>query len=322
MPRPVPPGLWRRVPPAAFPPILGALGLALAWLAGVGAFALPPGLAQFMTGMAVALFAFVALAYGVKLVRRPGVLVEELSILPGRSGTSCAVLSIYLTAALLGEYAPGAGRVLLVAGLALHIAFLVVLTQVFRRGPPEQRRISPAWHLAFTGIIVAARAGVALDWTALATALFWPAVIMALVIYAVSLRDALRGLPPAPLRPMLAIHLAPVALFGTVAMGLGWTGTAQVLGWLSLIGVGALLVSGRWLLAAGFSPMWGAMTFPAAATAGLWVGLWRVMGSEGVRLIAGMTLVGATLLIVPVLALILRDWARGRLPVKTNAAIA
>ena len=52
MPRPVPPGLWRRVPPAIFPPILGAAGLALAWLGGVRAFALPPALAELMAGRA------------------------------------------------------------------------------------------------------------------------------------------------------------------------------------------------------------------------------------------------------------------------------
>ncbi|HRO14568.1 MAG TPA: hypothetical protein PLL33_05920, partial [Paracoccus sp. (in: a-proteobacteria)] len=54
MPRPVPPGLWRRVPPAVFPPILGALGLVLAWRGGVAAFALPPALADLLAGMAMA----------------------------------------------------------------------------------------------------------------------------------------------------------------------------------------------------------------------------------------------------------------------------
>ena len=41
--RTAPPGLFRRVPPAIFPPLLGGLGLALAWRAATLRFALPPG---------------------------------------------------------------------------------------------------------------------------------------------------------------------------------------------------------------------------------------------------------------------------------------
>lgn len=183
MPRPVPPGLWRRVPPAIFPPILGAAGLALAWLGGVRAFALPPALAELMAGMVVAVAASALLAYGVKLARRPAVLAEELSILPGRAGVGAAVLTVYLTAALVGALAsPAAGRALLVAGLLLHAVLLVVLVGVLRRVAPEQRRVTPVWHLNFTGPIVAARVALVLGWPALAGWLVWPTAIAALAI--------------------------------------------------------------------------------------------------------------------------------------------
>ena len=102
MPRPVPPGLWRRTPPAMFPPILGTLALALAWLGGAGAFGLPLGLAQMGAGMAVAVGLFAVTAYAVKLIRRPAVLADELTVLPGRTGVAAGVLSLYLLAALIG----------------------------------------------------------------------------------------------------------------------------------------------------------------------------------------------------------------------------
>lgn len=323
MPRPVPPGLWRRVPPAIFPPILGAAELALAWLGGVRAFALPPALAELMAGMVVAVAAFALLAYGVKLARRPAVLADELSILPGRAGVGAAVLTVYLMAALVGALAsPAAGRALLVAGLLLHAVLLVVLVGVLRRGSPEQRRVTPAWHLNFTGPIVAARAELVLGWPGLAGWLVWPTAIAALAIYAVSLRQALSGRVPAPLRPLLAIHLAPLALFGTVALGLGWTAAGTALAWLALAVLLALAASARWLLADGFSPFWGALTFPAAATAGLWVTLWSAVPSETHRIVAGVLLAAATLVVIPILFLVLRAWAQGRLAVKSNAAIA
>ncbi|WP_299359681.1 tellurium resistance protein [uncultured Paracoccus sp.] len=323
LPRPVPPGLWRRVPPAVFSPILGALGLALAWLTGVSAFALPSGLAQLLAGMVVAVAAFALLAYKVKLIRRPGVLADDLDVLPGRAGLAAAVLSIYLVAAVIGAISSlVAGRAILIAGVALHAVLLAVLIRVFRRGPPEQRRVTPAWHLSFTGFIVAARAAIILGWPALAAWLFWPAALAALAVYAVSLRQARTARVPAPLRPLLAIHLAPLALFGTVALGLGWEAAGSVLAWAALAVVVVIGTGARWLLADGFSPLWGALTFPLAATAGLWMTLWQIQPTEAHRLIAGALLVGATLMVIPILTLILRDWARGRLPVKTNAAIA
>lgn len=323
MPRPVPPGLWRRVPPAVFPPVLGALALVLAWLGGVGAFALPRALAELLAGMMLAIAVFAMLAYGVKLARRPGVLAEELAILPGRAGVAAGVLAVYLVAALLGALGmTSAAKAVLGAGLVLHGVLLVVLVAVLRGLPAEQRRVAPAWHLSFTGPIVAARVAVALGWPGLAWWLFWPTLLVALAIYAVSARQALAMRVPPPLRPLLAIHLAPIALFGTVALGLGWTAAGTALAWLALALLVVGLVSARWLLADGFSALWGALTFPVAATAGLWVALWQLHPSELHRLIAGVTLVAATLVVIPILALVLKAWAQGRLPVKTNAAIA
>lgn len=323
MPRAVPPGFARRVPPAIFPPLLGALALSLAWLAGVAAFALPEALAQLFAGMIAALAVVALAAYGLKLARRPAVLAEDLAILPGRAGVAAGVLTVYLAAALCGSLgAVWTGRGVLLLGLGLHGVVLAVLARSLWRGPGEQRRVSPMWHLALTGLIVAARAAVALGWPGLAGWLFWPSAAAAALIYALSARQLAAMRVPAPLRPLLAIHLAPLALFATVALSLGWTGAGTALAWAALAVALALAASARWLLEAGFSALWGALCFPLAATAGAWVALWRIDPTEPHRLISGALLVAATLVVVPVLALIWRDWARGRLAVKTNAAIA
>ncbi|WP_167626683.1 tellurium resistance protein [Paracoccus luteus] len=322
MPRPVPPGLWRRVPPAVFLPILGALALALAWRGGIAAFALPGGAADLLAGAAVAVFAFAALAYGGKLARRPGVLADDLAILPGRAGIAAGVLSIYVAGALVAGFSPAPGRVIVGAGLAGHLVCAAVLVRVLRGLPPPHRRVTPVWHLGATGLIVAAGAALAAGWPGLARALFWPALAAALLIYAASARQALVERVPAALRPLLAIHAAPPALFALVALGLGWTGAGQALAWLALAAAAVSVACARWLLPGGFSALWGALAFPAAATAGAWVALWRAVPTDAHRLIAGGLLVAATLVVVPLLVVILRDWARGRLPVRTNAAIA
>ena len=48
------PGLWRRVPPAIFPPLLGILGLALAWRLAAQRFGLPDALPGMLAGGAMA----------------------------------------------------------------------------------------------------------------------------------------------------------------------------------------------------------------------------------------------------------------------------
>ena len=323
MPKQAPAGLWRRVPPAIFPPILGAMGLALVWRQAAALFALPTGIADLGAGAMVAIMCFAALAYGAKLVRRPAVLADELAILPGRAGVAAGILCIYMLAGLIAPHVPGVGRLLLVAGMALHIAALVVLLRVYRTGPPERRRVTPVWHLNWVGFIVAARVAILLGWPGLASAILWPSLAAAVVIWGISAAQFARAVPPAPLRPMLAIHAAPAALIGTVALGLGgpgWLVTGAAFLALALLLV--LALSGKWLLGAGFSPMWGALTFPLSATAGLSLGVASASGGAFDRAIAGALLIAATVVIPPILFLVLRDWARGRLAVKTNAAIA
>ena len=64
------PKLFAKTPPAVFPSILGLLGLAGAVRLMLGRLGLDPGPGDLLAGLAVALWAFAAVAYGVKLARR------------------------------------------------------------------------------------------------------------------------------------------------------------------------------------------------------------------------------------------------------------
>ncbi|MDO5632815.1 MAG: tellurium resistance protein [Paracoccus sp. (in: a-proteobacteria)] len=321
MPKTVPPGLWRRVPPLIFVPLLGALGLVLAWRDAATIFALNTGLIEAAAGVLSLLTLFAVLTYAVKLGWRPSVLADELKILPGRAGVAAGVLCLYLLAGVLALYAPGLSPGLLLLAMALHVATLVVLLFVLRHGPAEQRRVSPVWHLSWAGFLVAAKAALAVGWPGVAAGLLWPSMLAAVAIWAISARQFALAAPPAPLRPLLAIHVAPFALIAMVAAGLDHDKIAVVSAMAGLLLLLALVMSARWLLASGFSPMWGALTFPLSASAAAWLTLAQG-GLPGARIVAGVLLVAATLAIPPILFLILWDWARGRLAVKTNAAIA
>ncbi|MFO1165384.1 MAG: tellurium resistance protein [Paracoccus sp. (in: a-proteobacteria)] len=313
------PGLWRRVPPAIFPPLLGILGLALAWRLAAQRFGLPDALPGMLAGGAMAAWAFATLAYGAKLARRPAVLAEELRILPGRAGVGAALVCIYAAAQILGPFAPAAARILLILGLGAHLIFWAVLIPVLLR-VPGQGRVTPAWQLNFVGPIVAVQAAAGFGWTGFAAALWWPMAAAAVLIWALSLRQAWREDIPAPLRPLLVIHVAPVAMLGASAAALGWHGVAAGFAWALVPVLAAIVLRVRWLTEAGFSPFWSAFTFPLAASAGLWLAMsYTAPGWAGP---ARMLLVVASLVVVPILFLVWKSWAQGRLAVKTNAAIA
>jgi tellurite resistance protein len=81
-----------------------------------------------------------------------------------------------------------------------------------------------------------------------------------------------------------------------------------------------LLTRARYLTVAGFSPLWGAFTFPAAAYAGLMLAL----AGQGApfRLAGAIALIAATIIVPLIAARVLRMWARGILATRTNAAVA
>jgi tellurite resistance protein len=309
------PGWFARTPPAIFPPILGLLGLSIAlWLA-LGQLALPLALADLLAGIALALWAFATFAYGVKAARRPGVVVEDLRLLPGRAGLAAMTMGGMAGATLLAAYAPGAAMVLLVLALASHAVLALLLLRLLLALPPPGRAVNPTWHLSFVGFIVAAPAAVAVGWTELATALFWLILPVPTVIWSLSAVQFLRSRPPPPQRPLLALHLAPVALFATVA---GLLGLAEISTGFLLAGLAYAVVlgaAGRWMTAAGVTPMWGGFTFPLAALASALLRHgWEV---------PGLVLTAVGLVAIPaILWWVLRRWPGGRLAAATNAAEA
>ncbi|MBL8561018.1 MAG: tellurium resistance protein, partial [Gemmobacter sp.] len=259
------PALFARMPPAVFPVLMGALGLGLALRRGLAGFGVASDPAELVLGLAVGLWAFAALGYLLKLARRPAVLLEDLRVLPGRAGLAAASLGLLLVAAALVPYWPGVARGVLAAGLGLHAALAALVLRLWFANPPEAREITPVWHLHFVGFIIGGLAAAPLGMTGLATALLWLTLPVALAIWAASALQLIRRIPPAPLRPLLAIHLAPASLFATVAASLGYERLADAMLVLGALIALALLFALRWLTVSGFSALWGAFTFPLAA---------------------------------------------------------
>jgi tellurite resistance protein len=308
---------FAKTPPAIFSPVLGLLGLAQALGVALALVGLPAAPGQFLAGIVLPLWAFAAFAYSVKLARRPSVVVEDLRILPGRAGLAAMAMGGMAAAALLAPYVPAVALVLLTMALAVHAALAIVLIRLLISLPPAGREVNPTWHLSFVGFIVAAPAAVQLGWTGLAEALFWLTLPVALSIWGMSASQFLRSVPPAPLRPLLAIHLAPASLFAIVAALLGKAEMATGFLALGVVFAAVLVVAGRWVTVSGVTPLWGSFTFPMAALA------LAMLLQGGNWLVPGLALLALGLAAIPAIAWwVLKRWPGGRLGQVTNAAEA
>lgn len=311
-----------QTPPAIFPPIFGLLGIGLAWRRAEPVFQAPPAVSQLILGAVSLLFLFALGAYGLKVIRRPAVVAEDLRVLPGRAGLAAMVLSVYLMAAVLLPMNPRVAAAVLLAGLAGHAALVWLVIAALLRGPEEQRQVTPVWHLQFVGVIFVPLVAIPLGYTGLSRVIFYGAGAFALAILAISVVQVIRRDPPPPLRPLMAIHVAPFSLLGTVALMLNERLPALIFAALATAILAALLIRARYITAAGFSPLWGAFTFPLAAYASLMLALAGAGEGEPFRFAGGVTLVAGTLMIPAIAVKVMQAWAKGGLAVKTNAARA
>jgi tellurite resistance protein len=309
------PARFARTPPAVFPVILGLFGLGLALRRGLEAAGLPQEPADQVLGAVALLWGYAVFAYGAKMARRMSVVLEDLKVLPGRLGLAAMTMGGMALAAALAPFAMGLAQGVLVAALLAHLVLAGVTITVLARLPNEARVVNPGWHLSFVGFIVGGLAAPWVDWPGLAVGLVWTTGAVALVIWGASAVQLVRRIPPAPLRPLLAIHLAPASLLATVGAGVGIPVLPMVALALATLILLALVISGRWVLEAGFSAMWGALTFPLAAYASALFAL----GFD----LAGMGVLVVSLGVVPVIAWrVITLWGSGQLAAKTNAAEA
>lgn len=311
------PALFARMPPIVFPSILGLLGLVSALRLALGRMGWNMGPGDLAAGLVVALWAFAAVAYAVKVARRPGVVREDLRVLPGRAGLAALTMGGMVAAGLISAHSAPVGTALLVIALAGHLVLALLLVRLLASLPPEARAVNPTLQLSLVGIIVAAGPALALGWTVVAEALFWAVIPVTVAIWGLSLRQFAASVPPAPLRPLLAIHLAPAALLAVVAELLGKPVMAALFLGLGTVYAILLLTAWRWLTESGPSAMWGSFTFPLAAMAS------AMLVAGGAWLWPGLVLVAVGLGVIPAISWwVLKRWPGGKLAAVTNAAEA
>ncbi|MCK0138893.1 tellurium resistance protein [Aliiroseovarius sp. F47248L] len=323
-PPPLPPKtrMFQRMPPAVFTPIMGVFGLGLAWRRAADTLSAPTAIGEMLLGAVTLLFLFCLAAYAMKFMQRAGTFAEDLRVLPGRAGLAAMVLTGYLLSATVEPFSLVLAGAILLLTFAVHVMLAIRVIHMLITGPVEARIVTPVWHLLFAGFVLIPLAAAPLGWSGFAAASFWGGFFAAAIVWGASAAQFLRTRIPPPLRPLLAIHLAPASVLGTGAYLLGETQMAMVFSVMAIVILSGLIGRARWLLKAGFSPLWGAFTFPLAAFSSLMQLGAVVTGSDIMRIVAGASLVMATLIILPIIYKVIQMWTKGELAPKTNAATA
>lgn len=309
---------WRSTPPAIFPSFLGLFGLGLGWRRAAEIFAAPGWIGEVLLWVTLALYLMGALSYAAKVLARPGVVSQDMGSVPGRAGVGAISLGLLLMAVMLQPVSTGFALVCLGLGLVGHAILALMAIRIILALPPEQSHVMPSWHLAFVAFIVGPISAVPLGLTSLSYTILWLTVMLSLAIYITSVKH-ISPTPP-PLRPLMAIHLAPFSLFSTVAIALGHPRLAVVFVILASLILIALVLNWKWLTQGGFTPLWSAFTFPLAAYC---IALLNLNGQSTVVAACGFgVLLFASVLIPLIVIRLLRLWASGNLAIATKAAVA
>jgi tellurite resistance protein len=260
------------VPASFFGMVLGLSGLAGSWRAATLAWQLPAVIGEALTALATAVWAVLALLYGLKwLVAREDAL-SEVTHPVACCFIGLAGVSTLLVAGGLVPYSRPAATLLFAVGTAFTLVFAVWRTGGLWQGERDPATTTPVLYLpTVAGSFVSAAVASALgypDWAQLA---FGAGALSWLAIESVLIHRLLTAgaLPPA-LRPTLGIQLAPPVV-GLVAY-LGITQGPPDLVAHALLGYGLLqaLVLLRllpWIRQEAFAPSYWAFTFGATALA-------------------------------------------------------
>ena len=256
-------------PIALFSIIMGATGLALAWLKAYAVLGLPVVIGEGVRGAASALFLILLVFYSLKILRYPQAVKMEMRHPIRINFFPTVSISLLLLAIAYLESAPDAAFWLWAVGALLHLGFtLAIFGSWLHHTHYEIKHINPAWFIPVVGNIIVPVAGVRLgfsevSWFFFSIGLVFWIVLLTIVLYRLFFHEPL----PARLAPTLFILLAPpsVGFIAYIALTGQLDAFARILYYTALF-LALLLASNalRFLRLPFFISAW-AYSFPLAA---------------------------------------------------------
>lgn len=309
----------RHTPVPLFAAVMGVGGLALAWRRATFAWALPDWPWLLLLGVATILFAVIAGAYLIKLIRYPAAVLEDLNHPIRMNFVPTITISLLLLATGYAEIAPTVATVLWWIGTLGHLAATIhVISSWFRRQDITLTTMTPAWLIPVVGNVVTPLAAPEVGNLELAWFSFGIGVIFWLGLWPLLLQRVFTHDTPIPakLTPTIAIFLAPPSV-----IALSWQAlTGALVDAVGLILHGAAVFFALLLLAQlpqlrqiPFGLPILAYTFPAATVATVTVAMAAVTGTAFHSALAIIALATATVVVLGVIGRVAVAATKGRL---------
>ncbi|WP_237214811.1 SLAC1 family transporter [Falsiroseomonas oryziterrae] len=269
---------------------MGTGGVGLAWRQAHGALGAPGWIGEALLAFTALLWAGLVLVQALRLLRHPQAVAAELRH-PVRVAFGAApTIGLMIVAAFLFPHAPALGAALWSVAVAGHLLLAMMLLRRVLAGRGDGAMIAPPLLIPLVGNILAPAFGPRMGFPELSWMMFGIGLVLWLAMLPLLLHRLLAGPPlPLPLRPTLAILLAPPAVAALALEAL----TGHVDGVvLAFAGVALLVAAVLLSLAHEFArvpfglPWWG-VTFPSAAFAVMlmaigapaWLGWAALLGS-------------------------------------------
>ena len=240
---------------------LGLGGLGLAWRqAGV------PWVGEPLMALTALAWVLILALHASRAIRHPEAALADWRN-PMRCGfVGAASIGMMLTAAALLPHAPGLARALLLPAVVLHLAIGLSLLARVLRGEGSHAMLVPPLMIPLVGNVLAPLFLVPLGLPMLGWMLFGVGMLLWLGLQPLLLGRLFEAALPPPMRPSLAILLAPSAVGALAIEALG----GPLPAFLALYGLAAftfalLLMVLRPMLGAGFTLGYWGFTFPLAA---------------------------------------------------------
>lgn len=256
-------------PVAIFSTVMGMAGLALAWSKAHAVLGVPALVGEGLRGAAAALFGVLLALYGLKALRCPLAVRQEMRHPIRINFIPTVSISMLLLATAYVEAAPALAFWLWATGAALHLGLtLAIFGSWLHHAHYEIKHANPAWFIPVVGNIIVPVAGVRLatpelSWFFFAIGLVFWVVLLTVVLYRLIFHEPL----PARLAPTFFILLAPpsVGFIAYVNLAGGVDVFARILYYTALF-LALLLASNavRFLRLPFFVSAW-AYSFPLAA---------------------------------------------------------
>lgn len=260
------------IPVSLFGSVLGITGLGLAWRKAVPVLGVAPWIGEVLIFAGVLVFAWVAAAYGVKIMRAPHAVREEMDDPKRISFAATAPLSLQLFAAGVLPLDQVIAKLMWAAAAAAQFILLLIIMSQWMRGGHPRRIFQPSLLLPAAGLLLGPATAYQLGFVEIGWMMFSLGMLLWL-LFLVLLFDRLFFDMPLTdeERPLLALLITPPALAFISYTALNQQlidGFARFLFYVMVFFVIIILSQYSRFSRLRFSPRWWSFTFPAAAAAG------------------------------------------------------